>query len=1210
MRKFLLSLFLSQIFTNLLSQTNLQTGSAEISFPLHEYNDPLNRLSLNTVLSYVNGNGIKASDLASSVGTGWALLCGGFVTRIQHGEPDDQKWRENYIYPNSIDTDGEMTTYRTYVSNAYPQGYLHTPYKADDILGYSALNTTLFSCIFQNTPHPKFTDDREQDVFVFNFNGKQGEFVIGANREVKTLEESNFRIDFSESNIASTNRRTTIEKFVITDDEGIRYTFQDMQLDEVTMPLRMCLYNKITGIPVLQNGQIFEWEAPAAGLCRGGDNFDLTNNYKVYKSKALNQFTTSKWHLSEIDNPLTGKKIQFVYENYNVDYDADINASLGEPVGGGPEQLSVNINRVKSICKRLTKVIFSNSDELLFSYSSSGRLDLPGDNALNTISILRNNESIGGWRLDYGYFFRHEIRPYNATASANELPYARLCLEKLTKLGKGEAVDKPYKFKYFMDLSSSSIYNGVPARFSFYQDHWGYSNTLNWTPGSLLDFSGVTNSFGCEPNAQKTTFYRYNFFKTALKNMNVYKAPLDRQARLGMLKSVIYPLGGILNFEVEQNRGDHNGQETPYGGVRVSFTSMMENANASNTNITEFKYTTASGQSSGWGIENSSYTDFEEHVVNRCSDEQKYAGHIVRQVATPFFENTFAILNSSIFTSGITTNSTTVLSQIGTATVNALIYAAIVKLIVDELSGGNSSLFYRVNNYYTYSKEIANPLPFQYARVEAILKNGSGDVGKTIYEFTTPAEYSAFYQPTQTAPYPSRSRFASWLYGLPKATTKIDKDGNKTAKTEFLYYPPVISEYQSIHFKSMKWVSTRKFFTCDFTPTGGANSPYYLDDKYYPLTGKMQLQETKEYIYKSPTVFSTISTLYDYNAKNYLLSEKTVNSKGEAIELNYRYVSDYSIAGTIADMKSANMISPLLSTEKYILKGGQKYLIDAQVTEYSRVGNGDAKTFKKYQLSNKFPVLNSSVTPVNSSQLLRDANLIKQSAIMLYNSKGCMVETVGEGNVKASLIYDDLGEQTIAGVDNASSGLAAFTSFEKSASGGWVFPGSNVVSNSFLTGKSAFHFQAGQAETIEKNFNNQVDGLYRVSFWAKSGPAFVFRTLVGTTSFQPVAPKFSYQNTATGWTYYEFELQGEKIYIRNTNPATGLHESVIIDELRAYPSDAQMTSYTYDPLVGKTSENDENNRITYYQHDVFGRIKNLYDQNRNLIKTYEYNYKQ
>jgi YD repeat-containing protein len=63
-----------------------------------------------------------------------------------------------------------------------------------------------------------------------------------------------------------------------------------------------------------------------------------------------------------------------------------------------------------------------------------------------------------------------------------------------------------------------------------------------------------------------------------------------------------------------------------------------------------------------------------------------------------------------------------------------------------------------------------------------------------------------------------------------------------------------------------------------------------------------------------------------------------------------------------------------------------------------------------------------------------------------------------------------------------------------------------------------------------------------------------------------------------------------------------------IDELRLYPTTAQMTTYTYDPLIGMTSQTDAGNRNTYYEYDGLGRLKRIRDQDYNILKTYDYQY--
>jgi YD repeat-containing protein len=51
-----------------------------------------------------------------------------------------------------------------------------------------------------------------------------------------------------------------------------------------------------------------------------------------------------------------------------------------------------------------------------------------------------------------------------------------------------------------------------------------------------------------------------------------------------------------------------------------------------------------------------------------------------------------------------------------------------------------------------------------------------------------------------------------------------------------------------------------------------------------------------------------------------------------------------------------------------------------------------------------------------------------------------------------------------------------------------------------------------------------------------------------------------------------------------------------------------MTSYTYYPLIGMSSQCDADNRISYYQYDPFGRLKVVKDQDHNIIKTVQYHY--
>ncbi|WP_412985781.1 hypothetical protein [Pontimicrobium sp. IMCC45349] len=64
-----------------------------------------------------------------------------------------------------------------------------------------------------------------------------------------------------------------------------------------------------------------------------------------------------------------------------------------------------------------------------------------------------------------------------------------------------------------------------------------------------------------------------------------------------------------------------------------------------------------------------------------------------------------------------------------------------------------------------------------------------------------------------------------------------------------------------------------------------------------------------------------------------------------------------------------------------------------------------------------------------------------------------------------------------------------------------------------------------------------------------------------------------------------------------------------INGLRASLPTSQVTTFTYEPLVGVTSVTDPKGYVMYYEYDAFGRLEYVKDKDNNILSKNEYNYR-
>jgi hypothetical protein len=200
-----------------------------------------------------------------------------------------------------------------------------------------------------------------------------------------------------------------------------------------------------------------------------------------------------------------------------------------------------------------------------------------------------------------------------------------------------------------------------------------------------------------------------------------------------------------------------------------------------------------------------------------------------------------------------------------------------------------------------------------------------------------------------------------------------------------------------------------------------------------------------------------------------------------------------------------------------------------------------------------------------------------------YDTKGNLLEQQKVNDMSTGYLWDHFYTIPVAQAINADSAVVAYTSFEADSKGGWIFSGSTSADATSPTGAKCYLASGGNITR-----SNLTSKSYIISYWGKSGSVNVNSTGPTRTG-----------KTIGSWTYYEHEVTTTSITVSGSN---------YIDELRLYPKGALMTTYTFTPLVGMTSQCDATNKINYYEYDTFGRLKLIKNEDGKILKRIDYKY--
>jgi len=212
-----------------------------------------------------------------------------------------------------------------------------------------------------------------------------------------------------------------------------------------------------------------------------------------------------------------------------------------------------------------------------------------------------------------------------------------------------------------------------------------------------------------------------------------------------------------------------------------------------------------------------------------------------------------------------------------------------------------------------------------------------------------------------------------------------------------------------------------------------------------------------------------------------------------------------------------------------------------------------------------------------------------------YDGNGNILQDALASGVTNAYIWDYNGRYPVAEVTNAAQTDIAYTSFEADGKGGWVLnPTAIQLDATSPTGSNCYNLSTA---SINKNAINAAT-TYIVSYWIKNQT-----TALGLTNGSTAITNTVVQGpTINGWTYFQHKFTG----VTNVQ----LVGSCLVDELRLYPANAEMKTYTYVPLVGMTSSTNSKGENTYYEYDGLQRLINIKDQYGNVTKHMNYHYQQ
>ncbi len=998
------------------------------------------------------------------------------------------------------------------------------------------------------------TQDGEPDVFYFNFGGNSGQFVLNKDGIPKFFSKQNLEITYTR------NTAGDIDKFKATDGNGIIYYFETT---EVTSTVN----SNISYASVVNVG--FD----------GWENYyiDESDNSFMSYNTFLSPFISS-WKLTKIKTPNETHEINFTYVNETQQYKNGFSQQYSQ--GGVNNSFSANCSFSSIVLKKVSEITWSQG-KITFVYNHHrqdigcnliGGSSYVPNYALTSINIFDvSNTMIKKYSLDYDYFglapFANPTQNNASNFECNSRKLKLLSVKEFNSLNN--AFNPPHVFDYNTTIALKPTYTCA-------KDFFGFQKQTTPTPYSSR-----------RPKVYyRTTSDYVNVFKS---RYSVYPAPTGTNWTCGeydispevasqtafILNKITYPTGGYTLFEFEPHQFELFGVNRVGGGARIKKITDCDGINTTNNIIKNYSYSQEvnPGLSSGVvmslptmakrveGYPNSGYTIFSNSASGFGSTFGSTVGYA--RVAVEFNGNgkTVSVFNTQ--------------GAVGVAT---------------EECVGNDCIYISTGSYF--------------------VDNG--------------------YANEDNFPFGENPNF-DWVRGALMESKVYNNANQLVTKTVNEY---TIKNYEKI--KAIKVGLARSY------PLTYKYAPYYFLSGWKVLSK----QTTTNYDVLNPGKQMQSATNYNYDNADHMQVTKTTytNSKGQVYESIAKRSKDFTSAnGMINDLNTQHRFNEVIESQTW-LAGSPKKLLSANFNTYFdfKTQNGlsvlQNNVQQQYQIENQDPIPFPNFQPTwfNAGVPQLDP-LYKPQAIYNYDSKDNLIkQSVINGVLKnnSTNIFGHSNSLLIAQINNASEADCGFTSFESDDINLWPNTGL-LLTNGHCGAKSANVTPSNYGPI--RNFFPSTEAQNKkfiFSCWIKTNSNVAgtigqlsMHTIQNATNFNlypnvPIAyQSFPLTNTNNQWKYVEVEIDlglikttgglpassaiGVRAFLQNTSPTINIQ----MDDVRFYPKEARMQTYTYIPMIGASSVSDENNNCQFYEYNTFGRLKLVKDQFGRILEKTEYNYK-